>query len=216
MKEYRTLFWDLDGTLTDSREGIFNALGKVEERFSLNLTYEERLSCIGPPLRKSFARLLPDVSKVDEAVRVFREYYLPIGAYENKLFDGIYDALLRIRNEGYTMYVATSKKWDSAIGILKKFGIFDFFDRVFGADDTNGICEKEEVLEYALKRIDIDKSECLMIGDTMYDVRGAEYVGIDSFACLYGFGTNEELLASSIVGSVETPEQLVDVFCKKH
>lgn len=109
------------------------------------------------------------------------------------------------------MFVATSKREDAAIDVLTSFGIIDLFERVFGANESIGIIEKEDVLAKAFNEYDLDKSRCLMIGDTMYDVRGAQILDIDCMAALYGFGDNDELLSSDIVGSVDNVADILNV-----
>lgn len=214
MKKYKCLFWDLDGTITDSLDGVRNGFIYAFKHYGIQLPMEEYKKFVGPPLRESFGLYFDNDKDIDNAISLYREYYLPRTTSENKLFDGIDNVLKTIRDYGYKMYIATSKGEEMALKVLNHFGIFDYFDRVFGADMRKGRVEKEQILDYAFKELSCDKTDCLMIGDTMYDVRGAEHIGIDCLACLYGYGDNEELLKSDIIGSVETPQDLVYFLCK--
>lgn len=210
MMKYKNILFDLDGTLIDSYEGIACGINKVVEEFGVELPKNVYKYFIGPPLTESFSKYLPDLD-IKEVLKVFRSYYLTVGVYEYCLYDGIKDMLSTLKSQGYKLYVATSKREDTAIAILEHSDILGYFERVFGAGfETRK--EKFEVLEYAFADSDIVKSESVLIGDTMYDVDGARIVGIDSIAIAYGFGDNEVLKASNAVAFLNSPQDIVKYF----
>lgn len=209
--KYDILFWDLDGTIIDSYQEVATGLDKLFEHYGMTVDKSLYNHFIGPPLRRSFPLYFGEGDKLEEALNLFREYYNPNSDYAARLFPGIDEVLTELKRKNYRMFVATSKKEDNAIAVLKKLGVFDRFEKVFGANDLVGIIEKEDVLDKAFEEYAFDKSKCLMIGDTMYDVRGAKYIGIDCMVALYGFGDNEELLASDIIGSVDAPEDILNI-----
>lgn len=210
MMKYKNILFDLDGTLINSYEGIARGIDKVVEEFGVELPKDVYKYFIGPPLTESFSKYLPDLD-IKEVLKVFRSYYLTVGVYEYYLYDGIKDMLSTLKSQGYKLYVATSKREDTAIAILEHSDILGYFERVFGAGfETRK--EKFEVLEYAFADSDIVKSESVLIGDTMYDVDGARIVGIDSIAIAYGFGDNEVLKASDAVAFLNSPQDIVKYF----
>lgn len=210
MMKYKNILFDLDGTLIDSYEGIARGIDKVVAEFGVELSKDVYKYFIGPPLTESFSKYLPDLD-IKEVLKVFRSYYLTVGIYEYSLYDGVKDMLSALKSQGYKLYVATSKREDTAIAILEHSDILGYFERVFGAGfETRK--EKFEVLEYAFADSDIVKSESVLIGDTMYDVDGARIVGIDSIAIAYGFGDNEVLKASDAVAFLNSPQDIVKYF----
>lgn len=208
--KYKYLFWDLDGTLVDSFLGCSNSFMKVFEYFGLDISAEECKKYIGPPLRTTFLNLLKSEEKMKKAVEIYREWYLPYGQWESKLFDNIENTLKILKSKGFKMYVATSKGERSAIEILEKYGIIEYFDRVFGADYNLGRVEKEDVLYYAFNESQAIKENSLMIGDSVYDAIGAKILGIDCLAVSYGFGDVNEMQEKGIVHIANTPIDIVD------
>lgn len=211
--KYKNILFDLDGTLIDSYEGIARGIDKVVEEFGIELPKDVYRRFIGPPLTESFSKYMPDLD-MKEVLQVFRSYYLTQGVLQYTLFDGIKEMLSTLKSQGYKLYVATSKREDTAVEIIKHSNILGYFERVFGAGfETRK--EKFEVLEYAFADADIVKAESVLVGDTMYDVDGARIVGIDSIAIAYGFGDREELQASDAVAFLETPQDVVKYFTVK-
>lgn len=210
MKKYKCLFWDLDGTITQSLAGVSSALDLTLKHYGINIDKSIYRTFVGPPLKTSLGIYFSG-EKLLEVIKYFGECYHKDGLYQGSLFDGIEEVLKKIKLKGYKMYVATSKGETDAINVLNHYKVLDVFDRVFGADHSLNRVEKEDVLEFAFKNIDFKKEDCLMIGDTMYDVNGANYVGIDCLACLYGYGDKDKLLKSNIVSSVIEPLQLNEI-----
>lgn len=193
MKKY--LLFDLDGTLTDPEEGITKAvqLGLA----GCGITVEDRTSLrpfIGPPLLDQFLEWGLSADQAEEAVRIFRAYYVSTGAYENREYAGIREMLEALRGAGYRLYVATSKPELTAGMVMDHFGLRDYFCCVAGADLEGKRTRKAEVIRYLLEKENItDLSQAVMIGDRKYDVLGARETGMDSIGVLYGYGDREEL-----------------------
>ena len=211
MREYKNLFWDLDGTILNSLPGCSVAFASVFNHYGLDIPNVNYANYIGPPLITTFLKLLGDVDMANEAVELYRVPYKNSGLTD-QLFDGICDVLTAIRAKGYYMCIATSKGQATAIQILESLGVAHLFDDICGANYDEGRIEKEQVLEYAIARSGADKSSALMIGDSVYDVRGAKYVGIDCLACVYGFGDIVEMRAEGIVAECDSVAGLVDLF----
>ena len=213
MGKYKYLFWDLDGTLVNSFAGCSSCFAKVFDYFELDIPISEHNQFIGPPLRTSFMRILgDDTAKADIAYNIYCDAYRQRDENIDKLFDGIVHTLTAIKAKGYKMYVATSKGQVSARELLARLGVSELFESIYGADYSQGRIEKEQVLAEAITQSGADKSKSLMIGDSVYDVRGANYVGIDCIACTYGFGSIEEMRAEGIVAECESVEKLIDLF----
>ena len=214
---YRELFFDLDGTLSDSAEGILNSVIYALERLGLEPPARESLfRYIGPPLIRSFSEepgVLPE--QVGRAVELYRENYTVRGIYECSAYDGVREALHALRAEGYRLTLATCKPWTLAERVLEHLGFRDCFDFVSGPEMDGTRNEKHEVIAYAMKKLSIkDPSEILMIGDRRDDVLGAKRCGIDCVGVLWGFGSVDELTKAGAIETLKTPAELLD-FLKK-
>ncbi|MFW5651251.1 MAG: HAD family hydrolase [Acetivibrio ethanolgignens] len=208
-KEY--LFFDLDGTLTDSSEGITKGVMYSLAKFGIQEErMEELLKFIGPPLRDSFMKYYGfSEEEAKKAVIYYREYYQNTGLFENKVYPGMEDVLIALKQAGKKLVVATSKPEEYARRILERFGLYDYFDYIAGAGMDGSRTKKAEVIEYALESCDItDKEEVLMIGDREQDVFGAAQVGIRCMGVLYGFGSRQEL---ELAGAAYIAESVADI-----
>ena len=193
--KYKYLFFDLDGTLSNTLEGVTNAAVYTFEKLGEPLSDKSVVrSFIGPPLQYSFEVLCGyPKEKADTAIEYFREYYEKSGWRECELFDGIRELLAELKSAGYKLAVATSKSEIFARPLLDMLGVGEFFDFVAGSDDSIGRSSKSDVISYALDTLSISASDALMIGDTKFDIEGANQVGLDSLGVLYGFGSRESL-----------------------
>ena len=206
------IIFDLDGTLVDSSRGIINSVCYALDK--RGYTYPDRKSLeffIGPPLKEQFMKYC----NVDEAegkilVDTYREYYPSKGIYECELYDGIESLLKLLKDNGKTVILATSKPENFAKIVLDYVGITKYFDYVAGALLDNTRTDKASVIEYALKSLDLfeKRNEALMIGDSVYDIIGADKNGIDSVAVMYGFGKDEELKNSSALAFIKNVDDL--------
>lgn len=206
-----TILFDLDGTLTDSGEGIMNAVRYTLERYEKEATEEELRSFIGPPLQTQFEQFL----KVSEeegkrAVSIYREYYTKRGIYENKVYPGIPDVLKQLKQAGFRLCIATSKPEKFAVQIAEHFNFAQYFERIGGALMDGNRTKKREVIEYVLteEQIGDQREGILMVGDRKHDICGAKQTGLRSMGVLYGYGSQEELETAGADWIVETPEDI--------
>ena len=212
INNFDTLLFDLDGTLTDSTEGIVKCLEYALERMGYDIP-EDTNKFLGPPLYTSFAEFCGmNVEQVNEAVRIFRERYSTVGLFENRVYDGIPEMLERLQKGGKRLMVATSKPEVYAVRIFDKFGLSPFFEAVGGANINGTRNDKNEVIEYVLEKAGItDRSRVLMIGDRRQDVLGAHKTGLKCMGILWGFGSVEELKEAGADYIAETPEKAADM-----
>jgi phosphoglycolate phosphatase len=195
---YQHIIFDLDGTLSDSREGIFNAYYHTFQRLGLKDPGKEKLkSLIGPPLQKGFTEMFGLYGEQnDTAVKVFREYYSKKGLYENVLYDGMKPLIEKLFSSGAILYVATAKYIVYANQVLQYFDIAQYFREIAGADYSGYAASKVELISGILRRNGIlDPLDAVIIGDTHYDINAATELAIDSIAVTYGFSTEEEVVS---------------------
>lgn len=212
MKKFDTLLFDLDGTLTDSTEGILNCLIYAIERMGFEVPEDTNIF-LGPPIRQSFAEFLGmNGDQVDEAVRIFRERYSDTGLFENRVYDGIPEMLERLKSGGKRIMVATSKPQVYAVRIFERFGLAQYFEIVGGAELDGSRDYKDEVIEYVLAKAGItDRSTVLMIGDRRQDVLGAHKTDIECMGILWGYGSVEELTQAGADYIARTPQEAADM-----
>lgn len=212
--EKQYLLFDLDGTLTDPKEGITKSVEYALGAFDIKVEDRDQLCCfIGPPLKDGFMRYYNfSEENAQAAVYKFREYFSDKGLYENEAYPGMREALLKLRNAGKRLFVATSKPEIFARKILKHFDLEDCFEFVGGADIEETRVKKADVIRYVLKENGItDLSGTVMIGDREHDIIGAKETGIDSVGVLYGYGSREELLTAGADYLAEDVEELAEL-----
>ena len=205
----KTVLFDLDGTLTDSGEGIINCATLALRHFGLPIpSYTDMRTFVGPPLRDSFIRFGVPADQADEAIRVYRSRYIPTGMFENTPYPGIRELLEALRAEGYTLYVATSKPEEMSVTILEKFDLAKYFHRICGASIDSSRSTKDAVIAYLLERSGA-KEDMVMVGDTKYDILGAKAHGIPAIGVGWGYGKVEEMEEAGAVGIAETMDELI-------
>ncbi len=186
--------FDLDGTLTDPREGITRSAAHALKHFGIEADPEELTFFIGPPLYESFERFPIPEDRMEEAVAAFREYFEPRGWMENVPYPGIEGTLERLRGAGMTLILATSKPEAFAKRIMERFDLAKYFTLLCGAPMDERRAAKSAVVARALRESGVaDPSRALMVGDRRHDVEGAGANGLDTVGVLWGYGTREEL-----------------------
>ena len=214
-KERKIILFDLDGTLTDSGEGIINCAYLALKHFNLPLPDRDAMRVmVGPPLRDSFLRFGVAPEHVEEAIEIYRKRYVPIGMFENTPYPGISAMLAALREAGHRLFVATSKPESMAIEILKKFNLTGFFEKIYGASMDESRDSKDKVIAYLLNDIN-SSSPIIMVGDTVYDVTGAAASGIPTIGVSWGYGIPKEMVSAGAIAIVDTPAQLADYLLKK-
>lgn len=196
MKTYKYLFFDLDGTIIDPKEGITRSVEYALQSFGIEVENRNTLcSFIGPPLYDSF-REYYGFSDEDarKAILKYHERFVEKGIHENILYEGIPELLDAARKAGKRLMVATSKPGIFAEQIIQNFNLHSYFDFIGGSDLDGSRPTKGAVIQYVLDQNQIhDLSSVLMIGDRKHDIIGARQTGIDSAGVLYGYGDYKEL-----------------------
>ena len=201
MSDRPILLVDLDGTITDSLEGIakslHHALAAVDVQWD---NARDIRSIAGPPMTETLASRGLAGADLDRALTAYRERYDDVGWQENGVFSGMDDLLNRLATDGYRMAVATSKDQDAARRILGHFDLAAPFEFIGGADITVGRLEKADVIAHSLAALGIapvpaaegGTRNVLMIGDREHDVEGAARFGIPTAIVRWGYGRPDE------------------------
>lgn len=204
-----TVFFDLDGTLTDPKIGITASIQYALEKLNLPVPTQDELTwCIGPPLRASFVALLGGEEHADRAVALYRERFGDTGLFENELYAGIEEALTAVAASGRKLFVATSKPHVFADRIIDHFGLRKYFGRVFGSELDGTRVDKSELLRYALEETATDPASTVMIGDRKHDMIGAANNGMSAIGVLYGYGSRDELTKAGAAHLCKSPGEI--------
>lgn len=208
------LLFDLDGTVTDPREGITRCIAYALENMGREppqLASLERY--IGPSLFVSFRELLgtQDEDRVRAAVALYRERYTETGLYENRLHEGIVEVLDGFRRDGCRLLVVTTKPTVFARRVVEHFGLADHFADVVGAHLDGSRSDKAELIGHAMTSHGLTAGECVMIGDRNDDMRGARRTAVHPIGVLWGFGSAAELREAGAAALCANPAELPSV-----
>lgn len=207
------VLFDLDGTLTDPEPGIVRSIQFALDRLDAPVPHEDELDwCIGPSLRGSFATLLAndDPAVVEGALALYRQRFSTVGLFENAVYPGIPEALIRLRDEGFPLFLATSKPHVYARRILDHFDLTRFFDGVYGDELDGRLADKAHLIDHLLASENLAKGETIMVGDREHDVLGARANGLPCLGVTYGYGGAEELDAAGAAALCARPERVAD------
>ncbi|MEB7427269.1 HAD family hydrolase [Enterococcus faecalis] len=211
VKMYQTILFDLDGTITDSGSGIMRSILYATEQLGWPAPSEETLrSFIGPPLYESFLHMAPSAEAAQQAVGHYRAYYQRKGMFENHVYPGIPEVLIRLKEAGAKLYIATSKPEEFAKKIITHFDLDRYFTGIYGASMDGHRSKKADVIQYALTEAQLDptKEAIIRVGDRNHDILGAQQNGLDSIGVLYGFGEETELQEAGATFLVQSPKDL--------
>lgn len=204
------LLFDLDGTITDPKEGITKCVQYALSKFDIEEECDNLLSFIGPPLTDSFIDFYGfDKQKAELAIKYYRERYAKIGLFENSAIDGIHEVLEKLKEYGYTLAVATSKPTCFAISICEKYDFSKYFDIIMGSELDGTRTKKSEIIYEVLKQLNAKPEEVVMIGDRKYDIIGAKEVGTASIGVRFGYAEDGELEKAGADFIVGTPNELL-------
>ena len=208
--KYLTVFFDLDGTVADSGEGVTNSVIYALDKFGIKETVKNTKRFIGPPLAHSFRNFYGfDDEKTDLAIKYYREYYKEKGIYECYLYDGMRELLSGLKRRHYKVVLCTSKPENYAKTVLEYLEVDKYFDVICGATmDEKTRTTKEEVMSYAMMMAHTSPSTTVMIGDRLYDVCSANYFGIDSIGVTFGYGSRDELKKAKATMIVDSCEEI--------
>ncbi len=201
--------FDLDGTLTDPKEGITKCVQYALRRFGIERDCGELVCFIGPPLKEQFMRycgFTPE--QAEEAVTVYRERFAPVGIFENRVYDGAVELLRELKAVGKTLALATSKPQVFAERIVKKYGLAPYLDLIVGSELDGRLTDKAQVVAEVLKRLGAAPEQAVMIGDREHDVLGAAANGVSAVGVGFGYAAEGELEAAGARWTVGTMDEL--------
>jgi phosphoglycolate phosphatase len=209
-----TILFDLDGTLTDPREGITRSIAYALERMGLappplaDLTF-----AIGPPLRRSLAQLIgsEESDPIERALAFYRERFADVGLYENAVYDGMAETLQALSATGTTLIVATSKPRVYAERIVRHFGLEPHFAAIHGCELDGTREDKRDLLAHLIPHHGLLANTATMIGDRGADMLAARHHGVRAVGALWGYGTREELEAAGAQAYCAAPRELLEI-----
>nr|WP_297883945.1 HAD family hydrolase [uncultured Blautia sp.] len=214
---YRAILFDLDGTLTQSGEGITKSVQYALEKLGKPEPDLKKLEVfVGPPLLQQFMKYAGlDEETAVKAVEYYRERYTDVGIFENRPYPGVEEMLEGLKRKGYILAVASSKPERFVRRILDHFHLTGYFQEIVGSEMNGGRTSKAEVIEEALSRLHMSgcRKDVIMVGDKEHDVLGAREAGISCVAVSYGYGTEEELKNAAPLKTVHSAGEVLDFFC---
>ena len=211
MRRYDTVFFDLDGTITDSKPGIVRCIKYALDAKGIPYTEAQLDGMVGPPFRVSMRGILgiKDGELIEELIRIYRGEYEAGGWRECTVYDGMRELLARLREGGIRLAVATSKPLKFTVMMLDSLGLSGEFAFIGGAESDSSRDSKVDVIRYVMQNLGMESADgALMVGDRMYDTDGAREAGMDSAGVLWGYGGREELTAHGAKYVFSSPEEL--------
>ena len=204
------ILFDLDGTLTQSEEGIWNCAKHAAKEMGFPEPDAATLrKFIGPPLLHSFRTYLGMTEEqAEEAQRIYRARYTTVGMYENRVYPGIRTMLRTLWQQGAKLGVVTGKPAYPTGKILEHFGCDRFLSAVVCASDARA--QKVHLIREALPE---DYGEAWMVGDRCFDMEGGKAAGVHTLGVTYGYGTEQELLETGAEKIAHTPTEILDILC---
>ena len=213
----KNVIFDLDGTLLDTSEGIIeSAKYAIQQMGYKELEYDTMLTFVGPPIQNSFRKHYGCTEEeAQKAAHIFREYYTNKSLLLAKPYDGIYELCELLMSKGIKMAVATYKREDYALTLLKHFGFDRYCDPIHGADNNN-VLKKEDIVHVCLQEMGAAKNDSILVGDTDHDATGAVKAETSFIAVTYGFGFKAEKDVSMYphIGVARTPREVAEVILR--
>lgn len=206
----KAVLFDFDGTLVDSSEGIYKSLIYAFKADGKSIPDEATLrKFIGPPIYDSFKNLFGyKDEKIDWMIAKYRERYRAIGYREVEVYDGIPALLQRLHQNGIRIATASSKPRVFVEKILEEQNLLSYFSYIGGTEFDNISSDKTKIIENAMHALGVSPAETLMVGDRLFDIRGAKGASVPCIAVLYGFGSREEFLEYGADYIVSTPKEI--------
>ncbi len=206
---WRTVLFDFDGTIFDTVEGITKSAQYALAKHGIHEPLD-RLRCFaGPPLAEKFMEVYGVTQpEAEQLVAEFRERYVPIGVYESSPFSGIKELLIRLRQAGLKLGVATSKPQTLAELLLERANMKDCFDVIVGSAPGPGNDQKWQIVQRALALSETAPEAAVLVGDTKYDAIGAARCEVACLGVAWGYGAPGELEAAGVLGIAADPAEL--------
>jgi phosphoglycolate phosphatase len=200
MPKLSNVFFDLDGTLTDSKEGIESCYRYSLKRLGLSFPAKfETKDFMGPPIRNTFEKLLGsnDKTLIEKAVGFYRERYTDIGLFENRVYPGIADLLSTLYMNSFRLYVVTTKPKIYADKIVEYFRMAQWFSDVFGNELDGRFDNKTEHIEFILNHLQLNPEQTIMVGDRREDILAGKVNRLRTVGVTYGYGSKQEIIDSA-------------------
>lgn len=209
------ILFDLDGTLTDPKEGITKCVAYALSYFGIEEDPNKLIEFIGPPLAESFEKYYGFSNEdAKRAVEIYRERFNPIGKFENRVLDGVVNMLETLKAQGKILAVASSKPEVFVKQILDKFELSKYFTAVVGSELDGTRVDKAEVIKEAFLRLKLteeQKKNTIMVGDRLHDVIGAEKNGIKCVGVEFGYAKENELIDAGANYICDTVEEALQI-----
>lgn len=215
-EEKTCVIFDLDGTLLDTSPGIVESVQYALQRLGYPaLSRQELLRFIGPPLQDSFQRCCGcGRAEADALTAEFRAHYRAGALLHAEPYDGIPALCEALHRQGFLLTVATGKPQDFSERLVRHFRLHRFFTAVFGTD-PEGRLKKPELILLCANAVGADASQCVMVGDTEHDAKGAQLAGVPFLAVSYGFGDSGEMLRYPRIGAADTPRDILRILTER-
>ena len=210
------ILFDLDGTITDSKKGIFASIRYALNYFGIKDSPEEKLQkFLGPPLVQAFMEYYGMSEDANIALVKYREFYSVEGVFMLSMYKGFDDVIKTLKENGFTTALATSKPLFYAEKIVERIGIKPYFDYLCGATMDETMNEKADIIKYTIEKNNYDKNRILMVGDRNHDIKGAISNNVTPLGVLYGYGSKDELEKAGCRIYAETMDDLKRILIKK-
>jgi len=211
---YKYVLFDFDGTVYDTVEGITKSVQYALAKHGIASELNELRCFAGPPLVDKFMEVY-SVSEdmAHQLVADYRERYRPIGLLECRLFDGMKELIIKLREHGIKTAITTMKPQEMAEMLLEREGMIPLFDVIYGSSLSQNL-SKQKLVEMAMDTLGADREETILVGDTKYDVHGAHQAGIAAVGVRYGYAAENELEDAGADFIVDTMQELEDFLLK--
>ena len=214
---YKSVIFDVDGTLLDASAGIIKSVCTTMHKFSLTLPSGHAINeFVGPPIQNSCKRIFNmNDDDAQSFANIFRKQYASGDVFCSTPYPNIYDLLELLKKKKIALGVATYKREDYAIDLMKHFGLDKYFDTICGADNDNRLT-KTDILQSCIKNLTKEKEEVVLIGDSIHDGKAAKETGIDFIGVTYGFGfkSKDDMKEYNPVLCAESVQDIIDFFKK--
>ena len=214
----KNILFDLDGTLIDTGEGIMKSAQYALRDAGVEIEdYRELSFFVGPPLVYTYTRKFGfDMPTARRLVTKYRERYTDIGLFECEPYPGLRECMESLRSRGYRLFVASSKPELMCRRLLEHFDLLKLFDDVAGSTPDGRIDTKSQVLQELFRR-NLEADPCftgssVLVGDTRFDVAGANDVGLSCIGVSFGYGESSELAALGAVSVADSLKEIDEAF----
>ncbi len=213
---YKAIFFDLDGTLTDSYEAIVSSIdyALIQEGITPIEDENVRRSYIGPALAVSFEKHYHATSpQLERLVELYRKAYSGGNMFKVRTYNGVENLLDKLKTTGFRLFIATSKPIAYAVPVLENQGLLKYFEKVAAPDFSNCHITKDCLIKSIMDEFCLEKEECLMVGDTRYDIEGGIAAGVDTLGVTYGYHSPGDLNKATYIA--DTAEEICRIILQK-